>query len=124
MIIPLALLDLFAGLYQAVCFPVYGIEKVWRSAHLVFDRHQLAYLNAPQKLNCAYCSYATGLIGYMREIVARTERHWCLIKHARRVIGAHANYAAYVDYGDGEAFRQRIDEMRVARLNRTPPAID
>ena len=68
-IVPLLLLDLFVTVYQAVCFPIYGIPKIKRADYLVFDRHHLAYLNALEKLNCAYCSYANGLIAYAREIV-------------------------------------------------------
>ena len=111
-IVPFVLLDLFVSVYQAVCFPVYGIAKVKRSDYLVFDRHHLAYLNALEKLNCAYCSYANGLIAYAREIVARTEQYWCPIKHARRVIGSHARYAMFDDYGHGEGYQQRLEELR------------
>jgi len=111
LIIPLVILDLFVTAYQAICFPVYGIAKVRRADFMIFDRHHLAYLNALQKLNCAYCSYATGLIGYTREIAGRTEQYWCPIKHARRIIGAHGNYTEFVDYGDGEGFQQRLDEQ-------------
>jgi len=75
-IVPLLLLDLFVSVYQTVCFPVYGVAKVKRSDYFAFDRHQLAYLNALEKLNCAYCSYANGLIAYAREIIARTEQYW------------------------------------------------
>ena len=32
LIVPLVLLDIFVSLYQAICFPVYGIEKVRRQA--------------------------------------------------------------------------------------------
>jgi hypothetical protein len=110
LIVPFVLLDLFVTLYQAICFPVYRIEKVRRSDYLVFDRQQLAYLNALEKLNCAYCSYCNGLIGFVREVAARTERHWCPIKHARRVIGAHPHYADFADYGDAEAFQARRPE--------------
>jgi hypothetical protein len=112
MIVPFALLDLFVTVYQAVCFPVYGIPKVRRSDYLVFDRGHLAYLNALEKLNCAYCSYANGLIAYVREIAGRTEQHWCPIKHARRVIGAHPRYATFEDYGDADGFRRMIAESR------------
>lgn len=111
-IVPFVLLDIFVSLFQAVCFPVYGIAKVKRSDYLVFDRHHLAYLNALEKLNCAYCSYANGLIAYAREIAARTEQYWCPIKHARRVIGTHARYALFDDYGDGEGYQQRLEELR------------
>ena len=111
-IVPLVLLDLFITLYQAVCFPVYGIPKVRRRDYLVFDRHHLAYLNALEKLNCAYCSYANGLIAYVREIASRTEQYWCPVKHARRLIGAHTYYAAFEDYGDAEGYRRRLEELR------------
>jgi hypothetical protein len=111
-IVPLVMLDMFVTIYQAVCFPVYGIRKVERSDHMVFDRHHLAYLNGLQKLNCAYCSYANGLISYVREIAGRTEQYWCPIKHARRVIGAHANYPDFIDYGDGENLEENWKKLR------------
>ena len=112
LIIPLVLLDLFVTIYQAVCFPVYRIPKVRRSDYLVFDRHHLAYLNAMEKLNCAYCSYANGLIAYVREIAGRTEQYWCPIKHARRAVGAHPAYATFEDYGDAEGYRKMLDKMK------------
>src|SRR5690348_5270466 len=58
LIVPFMLLDIFVTLYQAVCFPVYGIAKVKRSDYLIYDRAQLGYLNLVEKLNCLYCSYA------------------------------------------------------------------
>jgi len=110
LIIPLLLLDICVSVYQALCFPAYGIAKVRRSDYFIFDRGHLAYLNSLQKLNCAYCSYANGLIGYVREIGGRTERYWCPIKHARRVIGAHKQYAEFADFGDVEVFRKISNE--------------
>jgi len=114
LIVPFALLDLSVTLYQAVCCPAYGIPKVRRSDYVVFDRGHLAYLNAIEKINCAFCSYADGLIAYVREIAGRTEQHWCPIKHARRVIGAHPRYAAFEDYGDADGFRNLIARSRRA----------
>lgn len=111
-IIPFLLLDLFVSVFQAVCFPIYGIAKIKRADYIVFDRHHLAYLNALEKLNCAYCSYANGLIAYTREIAARTEQYWCPIKHARRVIGTHARYAAFDDYGNAEGYQERLAKLR------------
>lgn len=111
LIVPLVLLDLAVMFYQAVCFPAYGIEKVRRRDYFVFDRHHLAYLNALEKLNCAYCSYANGMIAFVREVAARTERYWCPIKHARRVIGVHPYYPAFADYGDADAFREDVSEL-------------
>ncbi len=118
LIVPLVLLDLFVTIYQAVCFPVYGIPKARRRDYLVFDRHHLAYLNALEKLNCAYCSYANGLIAYVREIASRTEQYWCPIKHARRVIGAHPRYASFEDYGDAEGYRKWLEQFQDAKKDK------
>jgi hypothetical protein len=114
-IVPLVLLDLFVSLYQFICFPVYGIEKVRRRDYFVFDRHHLAYLNVIEKFNCAYCSYGNGLVAYVREIFARTEQYWCPIKHARRVIGSHDQYRRFLDYGDAEAFRAAATESETRK---------
>lgn len=114
LIVPLLLLDLFVTVYQAVCFPVYGIPRLRRADYFVFDRHHLAYLNALEKLNCAYCSYANCLVAYVREIAARTEQYWCPIKHARRVIGAHPRYAAFDDYGNAEGYQARAAALRAS----------
>ncbi|MEO8317122.1 MAG: hypothetical protein ABI561_02235 [Bradyrhizobium sp.] len=111
MIIPLVLLDIFISVYQAVCFPAYGIEKVKRSDHLIFDRYHLAYLNLLEKINCAYCSYGNGLLSYSREIAGRTEQYWCPIKHARRVIAAHEGYDNFAEFGDAKAFRERSNKL-------------
>jgi hypothetical protein len=105
LIVPLAMLDVSVNLYQAICFPAYGLKKVRRRDYFVFDRNHLAYLNLLEKFNCAYCSYATGTISFVQEVVARTESYWCPIKHARRLIGAHAHYRDFVEFGDAEAYR-------------------
>jgi len=115
LIVPLVLLDLSVMLYQAICFPAYGIEKVRRRDYLVFDHHHLAYLNALEKLNCGYCSYANGVIAFVREVASRTEQYWCPIKHARRVIGAHPRYALFEDYGDAEGYRKRLEQMQAEK---------
>jgi hypothetical protein len=120
LIIPLVLLDLFVTIYQAVCFPVYGIPKVRRGDYLIFDRYHLAYLNALEKLNCAYCAYANGLIAYVREIAGRTEQYWCPIKHVRRVIGAHSRYATFEDYGDADGYRKRQEQFAKDRAKGEP----
>jgi len=112
LILPFAILDLWVSVYQAVCFRVYGIPQVKRSRYVVFDRSALVYLNLIEKLNCAYCSYGNGVVAYVREVAARTEQYWCPIKHARRVLGAHARYAYFAEYGDGEHY---AEEQRQAR---------
>jgi len=112
--VPLLLLDLSATVYQAICFRAYGIPRVDRRRYIAFDRRHLAYLNAIEKLNCEYCSYANGLIAYVREIAARTEQFWCPIKHALRVRSTHERYHQFVDYGDAKAYRERLEELRRA----------
>lgn len=112
MIIPFVALDLWVSAYQAICFRVYGIPRVRRSRYVVFDRSGLAYLNLIERINCAYCSYCNGVIAYAREIAGRTEQYWCPIKHARRVLGAHAHYADFADFGDGEGYAEHLKRSR------------
>jgi hypothetical protein len=111
-IIPLALLDLFCGIYQAICFPIYQITKVSRREYMVFDHGDLPYLNVLQKLNCFYCSYANGLAAYVREVSARTEQFFCPIKHARKIIAAHDRYPSFFEYGDAESFRNGLIRLQ------------
>lgn len=115
--VPFVALDLFLWLYQAVCFPVYGITKVQRSVYLVFDREDLPYLNWIEKFNCFYCSYGNGLLAYGREIAARTEQYWCPIKHARRIKAAHEQYPRFFEYGDAESWQKGLERLR-AELGR------
>lgn len=112
LIVPLVLLDVFVTVYQHICFRAYGIQRVRRGDFIRIDRHHLAYLNALQKLNCVYCGYANGMIGYVQEIAGRTEAFWCPIKHAARVGAQHAYYAQFVDYGDAENFQPGLQELR------------
>jgi hypothetical protein len=108
-LIPFLLLDLAVSIYQAICFPIYGVAKVRRKDYLIFDRGRLAYLNAIEKVGCVYCSYANGLLAYITEIAARTEERFCPIQHARPVVKAHSRYAGFVPYGDGQAYRTLKD---------------
>jgi hypothetical protein len=112
MAIPFALLDAMVSLYQWTCFGVYGIARVRRSDHLVFDRAHLRYLNGFERFNCWFCSYGNGVISYAREIAARTEQYWCPIKHSRRVLGAHERYHAFADYGDAAAYASVLANLR------------
>lgn len=111
-IIPFLLLDIFVSLYQFVCFPVYGIKKVCRSNYITFDRGKLAYLNGIEKFNCIYCSYGNGLIAFVREIASRTEQYWCPIKHAKKMSGHHNLYPGFTEYGDAEAYRAELENLR------------
>jgi len=114
MIVPLAILDLFVTVYQAVCFPVYRVEKVRRGDYIVLDRQQLEYLNFVEKFHCTYCAYGSGLIAYVHEIVARTEQYFCPIKHARRILGTHSRYRRFLDYGEAADYEAKLEKYRVA----------
>ena len=111
-LIPALFLDLSVTVFQAVCFRVYGIPRVKRRRYIVVDRQSLAYLNPIEKLNCMYCGYVTGLIAYVREIAGRTEQYWCPIKHARRIASMHSRYGKFLEYGDAESYRNRLEEIR------------
>jgi hypothetical protein len=113
MIVPMAILDLFVSFYQMTCFPIYGVAKVRRGNYIVFDRQQLEYLNFIEKFHCTYCAYGTGLIAYVEEIVARTEEYFCPIKHARKMLGTHARYARFLDYGDAADYEAKLERYRV-----------
>ena len=66
LIVPLAIVDLWVSFNQAICFRESRIERVRRSDFILFDRRHLGYLNRFEALNCMFCSYAHGLIGFVR----------------------------------------------------------
>jgi len=115
LIVPIVLLDLFLTVYQAICFPIYGIRKVARRDYIIIDRHHLVYLNLVEKLNCIYCGYGNGLLSYGLEIASRTEAFWCPIKHARRPRDPHSRYHQFSEYGDAKAYRERLQRLRAKK---------
>lgn len=117
LLVPFGVLDLWVTTYQWVCFPVYGIARVPRRPYFVLDRHRLAYLNGIEKVHCTFCSYANGLIAYVREVAARTEQYWCPIKHASLILAPHSRYHEFFDYGDAHGYREDLPELR-GRLQR------
>lgn len=112
MIIPLVITDIFITFYQLTCFPIYGIKKVRRSDYIIYDRQQLQYLNFIEKFHCTYCAYGSGMIAYISEIVARTEQYFCPIKHARKILGTHARYARFLEYGEADNYEAKLEEYR------------
>ena len=114
LLLPLVVLDVWVTVYQWLCFPVYGIARVPRRRYFVLDRHKLAYLNGLEKLNCTFCSYANGVVAYVREVAARTEQYWCPIKHGRRLPAPHARYDGFAEYGDPADYRSLQDRLRRA----------
>jgi len=113
-VLPFLMLDAAVALYQFVCFPIYGIPRVRRKDYLVFDRGRLAYLNTIEKVGCIYCSYANGLLALITEIAARTEQHFCPIKHARRLAFTHSRYGKFLPYGDAQAYKGQADAVAQA----------
>lgn len=113
LVVPLALLDVWVTAYQWTCFPVYGIAHVRRGDYRVVDRHKLAYLNGIEKANCTFCSYAQGLVAYVREVASRTEQYWCPIKHAHPIPAPHSRYRLFFEYGDAESYRHDLAAQRL-----------
>lgn len=118
--LPIVLFDLSVSLYQAICFPVYGIPKVKRADYIVFDHQHLAYLNIIEKGHCLYCSYAVGMLAYTSEIISRTEQYFCPIKHACKVLASHSRYENFLDYGDGLDFHRKLEEFRSTLAREEP----
>jgi hypothetical protein len=112
MLLPLLLVDLSFSLFQHTCLRAYGVPLVTRRRYMVNDRHKLAYLNSIEKVNCTYCGYANGVMAYAREIVSRTEQHWCPIRHARHVPDAHKRYPRFFPYGDAASWHEKLQDKR------------
>jgi hypothetical protein len=119
--LPFLLIDLWVSIYQHICFRIYGIPRVRRADYIVIDRYKLAYLNTIEKANCDFCSYANGLLAYVREVAARTEQYWCPIKHAQRIRAPHLRYRHFVDYGDAEGYKHELLVLR-EELSRKKPS--
>ena len=114
LIVPMMIVDAWVSAYQAICFRAYGIPQVPRRQYILLDRGHLAYLNWIQALNCQFCGYAGGVIAYAREIASRTEQYWCPIKHALRASDPHQRYYQFLEFGDAEGYRDRLDAFRQA----------
>lgn len=116
MVVPLFVFDVCIMLYQLTCFPIYGIPKVRRSDYISFDHRHLAYLNIIEKFNCLYCSYGNGIMGYASEVLARTEQYFCPIKHAQKILGKHARYQYFLDYGEAVDLHRKLEEIRTSLI--------
>ncbi len=112
MIVPFVFLDAWATLYQWLSFPIYGVPVVARRQFFTLDRFRLAYLSPVEKVNCLYCSYANGVLGYVGEITARTEEYWCPIKQSRHAPAEHSRYRLFAEYGDAAGYRRVSPRLR------------
>ncbi|MDH5766759.1 MAG: hypothetical protein OEZ38_12155 [Gammaproteobacteria bacterium] len=112
LIVPVMIFDIFIFFYQLICFSIYKIPRVRRRDYIVLDRHKLQYLNAIERFNCLYCSYANGFIAYVQEVAARSEQYWCPIKHAQKLETTHSRYYNFLPYGDAEAYVNELQRIR------------
>lgn len=112
MMLPTFVVDIFASIYQSICFPIYKIPKVKRKDYVIMDRYNLFYLDRVEKINCWYCEYFNGVIAYVREIAARTEQFWCPIKHSKPLKDRHSRYETFFNFGDFMKYREDLNRRR------------
>lgn len=112
MILPGIVMHFCLELYHQICFRLYGMQRVDPRKFFIIDRQHLAYLNWFEKINCMYCGYFNGLMGYGREIASLSELYWCPIKHAQKLERAHEQYHHFVEYVEGEEYRAKFNELR------------
>lgn len=109
--VPLVLLDVLLALYQYTVFPLLSIPRVRRSQYIRIDRHKLSYLTVWEKVNCAFCGYANGVIMYAMRIAGETERYWCGIKHRDDpTFTPPPHHKFFLPYGDEEKFKEFINQ--------------
>ena len=107
MLAPIIISHISIELYQNICFRFWGISLVKRRKYIKIDRHKLKYLKWFERINCAYCGYANGLINYARAILAETEKYWCGIKHKNDSDFVEPEYhKKFIDYGDKDAYEK------------------
>ena len=110
LIVPLVILDICMEFYHRTCFSLCKIPYIKRQNYIKIDRHKLSYLTFWQKIYCAYCGYANGVINYWREMAARTEMYWCGIKHKKTcdfVEPDHHGKFNFAEYDDKQDFEQK-----------------
>jgi len=112
MVIPAIFLDMMLFVYCHVVSRVFQIKFDKRSDYIVFDRQYLGYLNVIEKLNCLYCAYFNGLMQYASSIAGRTELYFCPIKHAKKIAYKHEYYDAFLSYGDGDKYQEKLKKFR------------
>lgn len=108
MLIPLFLLDICLELYHRISFFLYNIPRIKRRRYIRIDRHKLSYLSWYEKIFCAYCGYANGLLHYASTIAAETEKYWCGIKHEPvDNFTPPTHHTDFAQYNDEEDLDQR-----------------
>jgi len=116
-IIPLVLFDIWTEVYHRISFPLYGIPYIKRRDYIKIDRQKLFYLNPLQKISCAYCGYANGLLQYIVKIVAETEHYWCGIQHKQsKNFHAPSHHKKFLNYGDEEQYMREYGRKKTKWL--------
>ena len=104
----LMMVDILAEIYHQIGFRLCHMPLIDRSKYIRIDRHRLEHLNIIDKVGCAYCGYANGLVMYLSEIAARTELYWCAIKHQKEAeFMQQEHQQEFLEYGDEEGFREK-----------------
>jgi hypothetical protein len=88
------IMDILVTQFQIIYFGTYRIPKIKRKEYIIIDRHLLKKLNFFQKINCVYCGYANGMVGYVKAVVNQMELYSCAIKHIKQPLGQehHAKF--------------------------------
>ena len=111
LIVPMVILDICGEVYHRICFPLYGIPYLKRTQYIKIDRQRLAYLNWIEKIFCAYCGYANGLMQYGSALAAETERYFCSIKHKKaKGFKEPAHHQDFLPYNNKKAFKEFLDK--------------
>ena len=114
LIIPIVFSDLCLEIYHRSCFPLYNIPFIPRSRYIKIDRHKLKYLNIWQKIGCAYCGYANGVLHYASVIAAATELYWCPILHKEtKDFKAPTKNKKFSKYDDLQGLRKNLKKRIV-----------
>jgi len=115
---PLVALDVTLEIYHQITFRLLGIPRVPRWDYIRVDRHRLSYLTLAQKVFCAYCGYANGLLPYAAKIAAETEKYWCAIMHKTAegdtfIVPAH--HKDFLEYDDREGYQAEIHRAKSSK---------
>lgn len=108
LIIPFLFMDLCVTIYQHACFRLWGLPRVKRSAHVIIDRDHLPNMNWRERLNCAYCDYAQGVLAYVSAVTNSTEHFWCPVKHKTNIHGQAGAYEEYIAHDDTANYRDKL----------------
>jgi hypothetical protein len=66
-----------------------------------------------ERLNCFYCDYALGVLGYVREVTGATEHFWCPVKHKQNYHGQTGKYENFIAQDETQDFRKKLWAERV-----------